>query len=182
LKFSIIKRIQEGKKDNRIKIPIISSHITEPLQQSNDNNIEKEIITTTNNDGNNIKNDKLVKNSTNKSTDQKPLLLDEKQAVGQDEEICAYCKEKLVDEGKRPHWKWNMDRDTRFCAKCYSTKETEYEKYMNNCSVCNSRLKFIRYNPKPEWKLKGQLCRKCWDYQNFKFKNDKVIKKSTTKQ
>ena len=82
------------------------------------------------------------------------------------EERCNNCKEKVENDWKKPNWKWNMDRDTKLCLKCYSLKEKEYEKLLNYCAICNSKLKFFRYNPKHRWKLKGQLCRKCWDLQN----------------
>jgi NADH pyrophosphatase NudC (nudix superfamily) len=180
LKFSIIKRIQFGKNNKKTKFPNISIHNNQPLQKTNqrtmDENAEDERETSANNDEQETKNTEIAKDRSNMATDKESQQPEGAKKEGQDEEeeeICIYCKEKLVDEGKRPHWKWNMDRDTRFCPKCYSIKETEYEKLMSNCSVCNSRLNFIRYNPKPEWKLKGQLCRKCWDSQNFKFKNDK---------
>jgi hypothetical protein len=87
------------------------------------------------------------------------------------EELCHNCREKLDNEWKKPNWKWNMDKDIKFCVKCYNIKETEYEKLLNYCALCDSRLKFFRYNPKPQWKIKGQLCRNCWDSKNNEFKS-----------
>lgn len=84
----------------------------------------------------------------------------------EEEERCNNCNEKVENDWKKPNWKWNMDRDTKLCLKCYSSKEKEYEKLLNYCAICNSKLKFFRYNPKHKWKLNGQLCRKCWDLQN----------------
>jgi hypothetical protein len=92
----------------------------------------------------------------------------------ENEDICNRCKENLGDEWKKPHWKWNMDKNIKFCFNCYKIKETEYEKLKNYCIVCESKLKFYRYNPRPEWKIKGQLCRKCWDFKNITYKNEKL--------
>ncbi len=91
----------------------------------------------------------------------------------EEEDICNQCKEKLDDEWKTSHWKWNLDKNIKFCIKCYKIKEKEYEKLINDCALCKSKLKFIRYNPKSEWKIKGQLCRKCWDNKNAEFKSYK---------
>jgi hypothetical protein len=30
-------------------------------------------------------------------------------------------------------------------------------------------MKLFRYNPKPKWKIEGQLCRKCWDGKKAEF-------------
>ena len=35
----------------------------------------------------------------------------------------------------------------------------------NFCGICGTKLGFIRYNPKNNWKIKGQLCKNCWDAQ-----------------
>jgi hypothetical protein len=37
---------------------------------------------------------------------------------------------------------------------------------INFCVNCGKKIGFIRYNPKPKWKIDGQLCRKCWDTIN----------------
>jgi hypothetical protein len=29
---------------------------------------------------------------------------------------------------------------------------------------------FIRYKPKPKWKINGELCRKCWDEKKAEFR------------
>ena len=50
-------------------------------------------------------------------------------------------------------------------------KEKEYKRNLNYCNICSSKLKFIRYNPKPEWKMEGQLCRRCWDIKNNDYKS-----------
>ena len=44
-------------------------------------------------------------------------------------------------------------------------KELDFNKKKDFCSVCGSKLGFIRYNPKNHWKIKGQLCKACWDTQ-----------------
>jgi hypothetical protein len=98
----------------------------------------------------------------------------EKGIDSEKEDVCNRCKENLGDEWKKPHWKWNMDKNIKFCFNCYKIKETEYEKLINYCIVCDSKLKFYRYNPRPEWKIKGQLCRKCWDFKNTTYKSEKL--------
>ncbi len=97
---------------------------------------------------------------------------DESDTLDLNEDRCHFCK-KTIDEGewKKPHWKWNLDNKEKICLECYKKQEEKFEKLLNYCSICESKLKFIRYNPKPEWKLKGQLCRKCWDLEDYKFKN-----------
>jgi hypothetical protein len=82
-------------------------------------------------------------------------------------EVCALCKSE-IEEGtaKKARWQWNLDVGAVVCGACFGSKEAEYERTLNYCTVCNSRIGFVRYNPKPAWKLKGQLCRKCWDRQN----------------
>lgn len=85
--------------------------------------------------------------------------------------LCKFCNEKLDKDWKNPHWKWNIDNNIKICSNCYNLKEKEYQRYLNYCNICNSKLKFIRYNPKPEWKMQGQLCRKCWDIKNNDFKS-----------
>lgn len=82
------------------------------------------------------------------------------------ENSCAICKEQIIGEIKRPHWKWNMDSIQNLCLDCYNTKNIEYERRSNYCINCNEKLKFIRYNPKPSWNINGQLCRPCWDDKN----------------
>lgn len=95
----------------------------------------------------------------------------------ENEDICNRCKEKLSEEWKKPNWKWNLDKGIKFCLNCYEIKEKEHENIMNYCIICDSKLKFLRYNPKPEWKIKGQLCRKCWDYKNAEYKSEKINNK-----
>ena len=108
---------------------------------------------------------KTTKNTVSDNEDKK----DDEGEIVVDEYICNRCKKKLDEEGKRPHWKWNFDKNLRYCDKCYKIKEDDYEKLINYCITCNSKLGFIRYNPKPKWKIKGQLCRKCWDNKNSKY-------------
>lgn len=37
---------------------------------------------------------------------------------------------------------------------------------MDNCSNCGTKLKFFRYNAKPNWEIRGQLCKKCFGLYN----------------
>ena len=147
--------------------------MTQNGNEKQDKNLTEEIEKA--NDDNNISNnEKILKdNSASNSIVEKIINENEdnKDVEGGEAEskfTCDECKKKLDEEGKRPHWKWNFDRDLRFCEKCYKIKGDRYEKLMNYCVICNSKLGFIRYNPKPKWKIKGQLCRKCWDNKNTK--------------
>ena len=51
------------------------------------------------------------------------------------------------------------------CKKCFDEKELDFNKEKNFCGICGTKLSFIRYNPKNNWKIKGQLCKNCWDAQ-----------------
>lgn len=145
-----------------------------PLQKDNEE-YEVEIKKTTDNNTVDIKKAEFLEISSGmegmEANEELQMGKDPKEE--KDEVTCHHCKEKIDEDWKAPHWKWNLDKNTKFCMKCYGTKEIEYEKLMNYCVVCSSKLKFIRYNPKPEWKLRGQLCRVCWDSQNHKHKGAK---------
>lgn len=125
---------------------------------------------------------KEISNFQNENKQEPQLKIQEaerevKNKIGTEDEnenVCNRCKEKLSEEWKKPNWKWNLDKDIKFCLNCYDIKEKEHEKIMNYCIICDSKLKFLRYNPKPEWKIKGQLCRKCWDYKNAEYKSEKI--------
>ncbi len=114
-----------------------------------------------------------LKNNENDRQDQVTELLKD-DTFSNKEYSCELCNEKLDKEWKKPDWKWNMDRNIKICLHCYNQKEEEYHRNLNYCNICNSKLKFIRYNPKPEWKTKGQLCRKCWDKKNNDFKKENL--------
>ena len=45
----------------------------------------------------------------------------------------------------------------------HEVKNHDQERHF--CSVCGSKLGFIRYNAKKHWKIKGHLCKNCWDNQ-----------------
>jgi ribosomal protein S14 len=51
------------------------------------------------------------------------------------------------------------------CKKCFDEKESGFGKEKNFCSICGNKMGFIRYNPKGDWKIKGQLCKDCWNSQ-----------------
>ena len=92
---------------------------------------------------------------------------EEKSRLKQALDICSVCKKELsleTDKNK-PRWQWNMEHGSILCKSCYERKALDYEKKLNYCTLCNSRMGFIRYNPKPKWNIDGQLCRKCWDKQ-----------------
>ena len=47
--------------------------------------------------------------------------------------------------------------------------EEEHAAKKNYCSLCGTKMGLFRYNPKPKWKIDGQLCRKCWDVKKAEF-------------
>ena len=83
-------------------------------------------------------------------------------------DICGICKKEIVLETdkNKARWQWNMESEIVLCKNCYEKKESEYDKKLNFCALCNKKMGFIRYNPKPKWKIEGQLCRQCWDKRN----------------
>lgn len=86
---------------------------------------------------------------------------------------CGMCDADF-DSGSehlKARWQWNMDTNLILCKRCYSIKSKEYEKRINYCAVCGNKMSFFRYNPKPKWKIDGQLCRRCWDNSNIHWKN-----------
>jgi len=80
---------------------------------------------------------------------------------------CFICH-KIVDQEKKKkaRWQWNLENDVFLCEKCFNQKEQDYQTKVNFCVKCGKKIGFIRYNPKPQWKIDGQLCRKCWDTIN----------------
>ena len=86
---------------------------------------------------------------------------------------CGGCNGDINSDSEhfRPKWQWNLDTNLILCKRCYSLKTKEYEKRINYCAVCGNKMSFVRYNPKPKWKIDGQLCRRCWDNSNTRWKN-----------
>jgi len=86
----------------------------------------------------------------------------------EDPHNCANCGKHLVSEieENRPRRQWNIESGIILCKNCYDKKEADYDKKLNFCVLCNKKMGFVRYNPKPRWNLEGQLCRTCWDTQN----------------
>jgi hypothetical protein len=172
LKFSVKKRIISDIKNRYVKFQGISSD-NQPSSQKDNKEINGEKKNTSDNSAVGINKAEQLGNSSRLETNEELKVSMDPKEEKIEEVTCHHCKEKIVEEWKEPHWKWNLDKNAKFCMKCYGTKETEYEKLMNYCVVCSSKLKFIRYNPKPEWRLRGQLCRMCWDSQNSKHKGQK---------
>ncbi len=80
---------------------------------------------------------------------------------------CAICGKVLASEDmNKPKWQWGLDSDRLVCKTCYQGRDAEHNKRMNFCALCNGRLGMFFYHPKPEWKIDGNLCRKCWDGRN----------------
>ena len=96
--------------------------------------------------------------------------------IGDEKDIpskCGICDTNIItdSESYKAKWQWNLDANLILCKRCYSLKNKEYEKRINYCAVCGNKMSFFRYNPKPKWKINGQLCRRCWDDSNRKWKN-----------
>ena len=80
---------------------------------------------------------------------------------------CFICHNIIdQDKKKKARWQWRMENDIFLCEKCYNKKEQDYQTKIDFCVKCGKKIGFIRYNPKPRWKVDGQLCRKCWDAIN----------------
>ncbi len=191
MKFSFKKKINHNEKKNKVKSTDGYLNDEYPTIKDNKKTNTKE----------NEENEKIINSNNNKNTNEEflkeiPNFHDENKhqqkinqeggivevdskidIEGENDDRCNRCKEKLSEEWKKPNWKWNLDRDIKFCKNCFEIKEKEYEKIMNYCIICDSKLKFLRYNPRPEWKIKGQLCRKCWDSKNAKYKSEKINNK-----
>lgn len=90
-----------------------------------------------------------------------------------EDRTCDRCNNMIAldTDKKKPEWKWNMDNVKVLCPQCYEKTEADFNKKLNFCAVCDIKMGFIRYNPKPKWRIDGQLCRRCWDEQNLKSKN-----------
>jgi hypothetical protein len=179
LKFSIKKKINNDKNNNDKKLPDNSLNIdsfNEKVSAETNKELEGEKGEKIDNKNNVIDENDYLENKSNFNAKINLPINEDSKSIGkvnevEVEDICNRCKEKIADEWKHPHWKWNLDKNLKFCIKCYKIKEKEYEKLINYCAICDSKLKFIRYNPKSEWKIKGQLCRKCWDNKNAEFKS-----------
>ena len=93
---------------------------------------------------------------------------DEKKKLEEAPAKCAICGKDIILEidKNKPRWQWNMESGSVLCKDCYDSKEVDYDKKLNFCAICNKKMGFIRYNPKPKWEIEGQLCRECWDKKN----------------
>lgn len=80
-------------------------------------------------------------------------------------DICAMCG-KTTQESQKPKWQWEMESGTILCKSCFDKKDTDYNKKVNFCAICNGKLGMFYYHPKPAWQIQGNLCRKCWDNKN----------------
>lgn len=80
---------------------------------------------------------------------------------------CELCGKKLDPKDTYELHK-GLNLKSRICAECYENKRKEMDKKLENCASCGKKLGMLRYNPKGEWNIDGQLCRKCWDSHNKK--------------
>ncbi len=115
-------------------------------------------------------NENLQPNETVESNNSNPVKNSHPIKSETNHQICFVCKNLISSEIKKPEWKWNLNTSQSMCVECYERKSKEYEKINNYCNICNKKLGFIRYNPKPLWGINGQLCRPCWDSKNSTFK------------
>ena len=97
-------------------------------------------------------------------------FITKKQQYEETPDNCVICEKEIESESekKKPRWQWNMASGSLLCSDCFEKKELSYDKRLNFCSMCNKKIGFIRYNPKPKWKIDGQLCKNCWDKTNQK--------------
>ena len=114
--------------------------------------------------------EKFQSNQTGDSNISRSVKNSRPSESGANYQVCFACKNLISGEIKKPEWKWNLNSSQSLCNDCYEKKSKEYEKINNYCNECNKKLGFIRYNPKPLWGMKGQLCRICWDLKNSTFK------------
>lgn len=92
---------------------------------------------------------------------------DNKNKRKNENENCELCGKKLDPKDTYELHK-GLNLTNRICVECYEIKRKEMDKKLENCSTCGKKLGFLRYNPKKEWSIDGQLCRKCWDSHNRK--------------
>jgi hypothetical protein len=92
---------------------------------------------------------------------------EEEAKIKQRQNQCFICNAIIDgDQKKSPRWQWNLENDVSLCKKCYDKKESDYQTKINFCVKCGKKIGFFRYNPKRNWQIDGQLCRKCWDMMN----------------
>jgi hypothetical protein len=84
-------------------------------------------------------------------------------------DTCATCgKEIAGEESHKPKWQWEMEPETLLCKSCFQKKDSDFNKKVNFCAICNGKLGMFYYHPKLAWHIQGNLCRTCWDSQNSK--------------
>src|SRR6476659_10147648 len=92
--------------------------------------------------------------------------------------LCSDCYTSKMKEymEKQQELKEQERIKESYCSLCNifiesdKKSQKEYEKRINFCVSCNTKLGFVRYNPKPKWEVEGQLCRQCWDKRNETYK------------
>ena len=82
-------------------------------------------------------------------------------------ENCELCGKNLESRDTYELHK-GLNLSSRVCAECFEIKRKEVDKKLENCITCGKKLGFFRYNPRREWNIDGQLCRKCWSSHNMK--------------
>ena len=168
MKFSFKKKIISHENNDIKKLQ--NENSTGDLSNQKDNKViegekeENEKRENTNHNMNINSDGKFLEPNSNSDKENKLTLQEEtedgKGIDSENEDICNRCKENLGDDWKKPHWKWNMDKNTKFCFNCYKTKEREYEKLINYCVECDSKLKFYRIQSSTRVENKGTIMQK----------------------
>ena len=80
----------------------------------------------------------------------------QEQFDGNVKSFCCTCKiKKKVSELWEPRWQWDMQG--LLCKTCFDKKESDFNSKKAFCTLCGIKLGFFRYNPKPNWKIEGQM-------------------------
>ena len=80
---------------------------------------------------------------------------------------CVNCGiRKKISDLWEPRWQWDMEG--LLCKECFDKKEEEFVRGKSFCSLCGTKLGFVRYNTKSRWKVEGQLCKNCWNSEKAK--------------
>ncbi len=75
---------------------------------------------------------------------------------------CTICNKQITAHKYKAKREWYGVKSP-LCSDCHL--DLDFSKKRDFCGICGNKLGFIRYNPKNHWKIKGQLCKNCWDEQ-----------------
>ena len=81
---------------------------------------------------------------------------------------CTICNKEITHKHKAKK-EWYVKSPL-----CADEKESNFKTDKDFCSICGCKLKaFNRFHPKSKWKLKGLLCKNCWDSQKIHEKKNR---------